>query len=108
MHVRILGASGGDRLEAYNTIFSTQVTLGTLDLGRTDYVAGGSLWFPKSTMTMSGSSVTIVLAELFGTPGTAAGNGVMTWTPSDSATDHAGNPASETPLSEPGPADREF
>jgi hypothetical protein len=59
-------------------------------------------------MTMSGSSVTIVLAAPLGTPETAAGNGVMTWTPSDSATDRAGNPASETPLSEPGPADREF
>ena len=108
VHVRILSASGGDRLEVYNTIFSTQVTLGTLNLGRTDYVAGGSLWFFNSTMTMSGSSVTIVLAAPLGTPGTAAGNGVMTWTPSDSATDRAGNPASETPLSEPGPADREF
>jgi hypothetical protein len=108
VHVRIFNATGGDRVEVYNSSFSTQVTLGTLNLGRTDYVTGGSVWFFNSTMTMSGTSVTIVLGGQFGTSSTAAGNGVMVWTPSDDATDHAGNPASQTPVNESGPADREF
>ncbi len=108
VNVRIFNATGGDRVEVYNGSFSTQVTLGTLNLGRTDYVTGGSVWFFNSTMTMSGTSVTIVLGGQFGTSSTAAGNGVMVWTPSDDATDHAGNPASQTPVNESGPADREF
>ena len=108
VHVRLFNNGQGDRVEVYNTIFSTTVTLGTLSLGRHDYVSGGSLWFFNSTMTMSGTSVTIVLGNQAGTSGTAAGNSTMVWTPSDSATDHAGNPASETPVNESGPADREF
>jgi hypothetical protein len=108
VHVRIYNATGGDRVEIYNTGFSTTVTLGALNLGRTDYVTGGSVWFFNSTMTMSGNSVTIVLANQFGTSTTAAGNGVMVWTPSDDATDNAGNPASTTPVNEGGAADREF
>jgi hypothetical protein len=108
VNVRLFNNGQGDRVEVYNGIFSTQVTLGTLNLGRTDYVDGGSVWFFNSTMTMSGTSVTIVLGNQIGTSTTAAGNGTMVWTPSDSATDHAGNPASETPVNESGPADREF
>jgi hypothetical protein len=108
VNVRIFNNSQGDRVEVYNGIFSTTVTLGTLNLGRTDYVGGGSVWFFNSTMTMSGTSVTIVLGQQFGTSSTAAGSAVMVWTPSDSATDNAGNPVSETPVSESGPADREF
>ena len=97
---------GGDEITVYSGF--TPVALGTVDLGRNDYT-NGTVWFLGSTMTMSGSSVTVVLGNPFlGTPTTAAGNGTMSWTPSATATDHAGNPASTTPVNESGPADREF
>lgn len=108
VQVRLFNNGQGDRVEVYNTVFSTTVALGTLNLGRTDYVGGGSVWFFNSTMTMSGTAVTIVLGDQTGTSTTAAGNGLMVWTPSNDATDNAGNAASETPVNESGPADREF
>jgi hypothetical protein len=107
VHVRLFNNGQGDRVEVFNA-FATRVTLGTLNLGRTDYVGGGSVWFFNSTMTMSGTSVTIVLGDQVGTSNAAAAAGQMAWTPSDEATDHAGNPASTTPVNESGPADREF
>jgi hypothetical protein len=98
--------AGGDEITIYSGF--TPVALGTIDLGRTDYT-NTTIWFLGSTMTMTGSSVQVVLgAPFLGTATTAAGNGVMVWTPSNDATDHAGNAASVTPIGESGPADREF
>jgi hypothetical protein len=98
--------AGGDEITIYSGF--TPVALGTIDLGRTDYT-NATIWFLGSTMTMTGSSVQVVLgAPFLGTPTTAAGNGTMTWTPSATASDLAGNAASTTPVNESGPADREF
>jgi hypothetical protein len=98
--------AGGDEITIYSGF--TPVALGTIDLGRTDYT-NTTIWFLGSTMTMTGSSVQVVLgAPFLGTPTTAAGNGTMTWTPSATASDLAGNAASTTSVNESGAADREF
>jgi hypothetical protein len=112
--VRIDNAGGGDRLQVWNAANAFQLPLTNaagLNLGRTDYVtsnqtfgAGGT----ASTMVRSGNSITITLGTASGTTTTAAGSGTMSWTPSGTATDRAGNPASTTAVSEPGPADPEF
>jgi hypothetical protein len=98
--------AGGDEITIYSGF--TPVALGTIDLGRTDYT-NATIWFLGSTMTMTGSSAQVVLgAPFLGTPTTAAGNGTMTWTPSATASDLAGNAASTTSVNESGAADREF
>ena len=89
---------------------STTLNLGTVDLGRNDYVSGGTVDFAGSTMVMSGSTVTLTL----GTPDrsdritTAAGSGDLAWAPSAGATDAAGNAALTTSVTEAGGSDRDF
>jgi hypothetical protein len=104
---------GNDVLRVYDSSNSTQLPLGTVDLGRSDVVGGvlglgGLSNFTSSTMSVSGSLLTVTL----GTPGsgvtTTAANGTMQWTPSTTATDRAGNAMSSTAVSESGSADREF
>ena len=112
--VRINNDGAGDRLQVWNSTNTTQLLLtnGTgLTLGRTDYVSANRTFGAtgtRSTMVRSGNSITITLGTQSGAGTTAAGNGTMTWTPSASATDRAGNPTSTTAVPEPGAADKEF
>jgi hypothetical protein len=112
---------GNDSVQVWNAANSTVLPLGTVDLGRSDYVAGllgGNVRFgasgAASTMTMSGSTVTIVLGTYNATPildparGTAGGNGTATWTPAAGPYDRAENAISTAPATESGVADREF
>ncbi len=105
--LRLTNNAGGDRVTVFNG--ATQLNLGTVNLGRTDYTTG-TVNFTGSTMVQSGAVITITL----GTPDqpsrlrTAAGNGTMTWTPSASALDPAGNACSTASRTESGPADPEF
>ena len=78
---------------------------------------GGHLKFgatgTPSTMTMSGNSITITLGKQsavgLGVDATTAGaNGTMSWGPSATATDRAGNAASTAAATESGAADKEF
>ncbi|MGZ4232722.1 MAG: hypothetical protein ACXVVQ_15000 [Solirubrobacteraceae bacterium] len=107
------GSSANDTLQVWDVPRVTQIPFGTIDLGRKDYLTSHSydvfgLSGTPSTMVMNGSTITITL----GTPGftadTAAGSGTMTWTPSASATDRAGNAASTSTVTESGSGDREF
>jgi hypothetical protein len=59
-------------------------------------------------MVMNGSTITITLGTPSVTADTAAGSGTMTWTPSASATDRAGNAASTSTVTENGSGDKEF
>jgi hypothetical protein len=115
----LLGLStGNDELLVYNAANSIQLPLGTVNLGRGDYVAGllgGYITFgasgTASTMTMSGNTITITLGTLVGVlvgPTTAAGTGTMTWTPVSTPYDRAANAASTTAVAESGSADKDF
>ncbi len=112
---------GNDSVQIWNAANSTVLPLGTVDLGRSDYVAGllgGNVRFgasgTPSTMTMSGNTVTIVLGTYNSTPivdparTTAGGNGTATWTPVAGPYDRAENAISAAPATESGAADKEF
>jgi hypothetical protein len=100
-----------DRVAIYNATNTVQLALGTVNLGRADYV-GTSRTFgvsgTPSSMVMSGSTITVTLGTASGTTSTAAGSGTMIWTPSASAYDRAGNAASSATATESGTADRDF
>ena len=112
---------GNDSVQVWNAANSAALPLGTVDLGRSDYVAGllgGSVRFgasgTASTMTMSGNTVTIVLgtynATLIVDPArtTAGANGTASWTPVAGPYDRAENAISTAPVTESGTADKEF
>ena len=111
--VRLNNGSGSsnDTLTVYNSANATQLALGSVNLGRVDYTAA-NLTFgatgTASSMTMSGATITITLGTQSAAATTAAGTGAMSWTPSASATDPAGNNASTTAVTESGTADKEF
>ncbi|HEX5040230.1 MAG TPA: hypothetical protein VFW95_08865 [Candidatus Limnocylindria bacterium] len=109
--VRITQAGGGDAITVRNAANSGQLPLGSVNLGGTGYLtttrdfgATGT----ASTMTQSGSSITIVLGTASGAVGTQASNTTMSWTPAAAATDRAGNACLTTVITEAAPADIEF
>jgi hypothetical protein len=124
----LLGLLGGtnDSLQVYNATNSGSPLLGTVNLGRQDYVTGllgGNVRYGDfggsdvpSTMTMSGNTVTVVLGSynsiIVVDPArqTAGAAGTMVWTPTTTPKDLAGNsiPAPVVPATEPGLVDRDF
>jgi hypothetical protein len=108
VQVRFVNQGGGDRLQVWNSAGTTQIPFGTINLGRTDFTTA-TLSFNGSTMTQAGGVITVALgAPVVGTVTTVAGTGNMTWTPSATATDRAGNAISTVAFNEPAPADRDF
>ena len=108
---------GNDPLTVWNSANSAQLPLGSVDLGRSDYRVtllglGGPISFgasgTPSTMVMSGNQVTVTLGTPSATADTAAGTGTMTWTPSTTPWDRAGNRLSGGAATESGSADKEF
>lgn len=100
-----------DTLAIYNSTNTSQLPLGSVNLGRGDYVGGDRTFGASgtaSTMVMSGSTITITLGTQSGAGTTAGGNGTMSWTPSATATDRAGNACSTTARTETGAVDTEF
>jgi hypothetical protein len=105
------GGSADDTLQVLNASTSAVLPFGTIDLGRKDYVTqtitfGASA--TSSTMLDSAGAITLTLGTPSAGAGTAAGTGAMTWTPSATVTDAAGNAASTSVLTESGTADKEF
>ncbi len=113
--------TGNDSVQIYNAANTALLPLGTVDLGRSDYVAGllgGNVRFgasgTPSTMTMSANTLTLVLGTYNATPivdparTTAAGTGTAVWTPTATPYDRAANAMSTTAASESGAADKEF
>lgn len=112
---------GNDALQVYNAGNTTLLPLGTVDLGRGDYVAGalsGNIRFgasgTPSTMSLSGNAVTVTLGT-YAIPGlfeafrtTASATGTMSWAPTATPYDRAGNNAATTAAAESGGADKEF
>ena len=101
------GGGGNDTLTIWNSANTTQLPLGSVNLGRTDYVTANRT-FTTSSMVMSGSAITITLGTPSGAVGTAAGTGTMVWTPSTTAWDRASNAISAATRNETGGADAEF
>jgi hypothetical protein len=105
-----------DVLQVYNSTNTVQLLVTStagLNLGRNDYVSTnrtfGATGTP-STMVRTGNSIAITLGTQSGAGTTAGTTGgmTMTWTPSATVTDRAGNPGSATAVNETGAADREF
>lgn len=103
--------SNNDTVTVYNAANSTQLPLGSVNLGRTDYT-GASITFgatgTASSMATSGNTITVTLGTQSAAATTAAGTGTMSWTPSASATDPAGNGTATTAVTESGTADTDF
>jgi hypothetical protein len=105
------GGAGNDALTVRDATSSTQLPLGSVNLGRTDFVTVTRDFGATSTaatMVQSGSVVTLTLGTPSGTTGTAAGAAAMIWTPVATATDVAGNAAATTARTETGASDLDF
>lgn len=108
--VRMTNATG-DPLTVFNAANTTQLPLGSVNLGRNDYITASTSFGASGTasaMVLSGNSITITFGTASAGPSTASGTGTMIWTPSASAYDRAGNAETTTARSETGSADREF
>jgi hypothetical protein len=100
-----------DTVLIYNSTNTVQLPLGSVDLGRNDYVSPNRTFGASGTpsaMARSGSTITITLGTASGSVTTAGGTGTMTWTPSASTYDRAGNAGSTANATESGAADKEF
>jgi hypothetical protein len=108
VQVLIVNKGGGDRLQVWDSTGLTQLPFGTINLGRTDWTTT-TLNFNGSTMAQSGGAITITLgAPVVGIVTTVGGTGTMSWTPSATATDRAGNPMTTGAFNEPAPVDIDF
>jgi len=108
--VRLNNATN-DTVTIYNAANTTQLPLGTVSLGRSDYTTANITFGASGTassMAMGGNTITITLGTQSAAATTASATGTMTWTPSASATDAAGNAGSTTAVTESGAADKEF
>ena len=106
------GGTSSDYLQIYNPD-ATPSQLNQLPLGNIylppgyitsgTYVAYGLTGSAMpSTMTRNGSSITITMGTVSGSPSTSTTAAAMIWTPSTSATDIAGNPVAATDATESG------
>ena len=100
------GGAGNDSVQIWNAANTAQLPLGSVNLGGTGFVTA-TVTFSGSTMTQSGSSVTVTLGTPSGAT-TRATPGTMSWTPSATATDRAANACSTTTVNESGGNDRDF
>jgi hypothetical protein len=105
------GGAGNDVLTIRNSANSAQLPLGSVNLGRSDYVTATRDFGASATtsqMAQSGNAITITLGTASGTTATAAATAAMVWTPSATATDTAGNASTTTAKTETGTADLDF
>jgi hypothetical protein len=100
-----------DALTVYNATNTATLPLGSVDLGRADYVATartfGAAGTP-STLRVAGNEVTVTLGTASGTTTTASSSGTLRWTPGSGSTDRAGNALAGSIRTEGGAADRDF
>jgi hypothetical protein len=118
-NVQVRLTDGGGSVNDYLTVYNnnatpTQIPLGTIGLGSASYLNGSSAFLTygatatPSTMTRSGSSITITLGTASGAASTNTKLAAMTWTPSTSATDIAGNADTATVATQSGTAHNNF
>jgi hypothetical protein len=101
-----------DTVTIYNAANTTLLPLGTVRLGRSDYVSANRTFGASgtaSTLAWSGNGYVLTLGTANGSTGTVLLNlGTMSWYPAAGATDRAGNAAATTSVNESGSSDREF
>lgn len=107
-----------DTVQIWNAANNAQLPLGVISLPTGTYVGGlsgtDSAVFgatgTASTMVMSGSTIAITLGTASGSQGAGPGllPGAMSWVPSATATDRAGNASATTTVNEAAPSDTEF
>ncbi len=108
VHINNVGPN--DTLTVFDSGNTTQLKLGTVSLNG-DYVAADRTFGATgtaSTMVQSGSVITVTLGNSSGTTKTASTAAAMSWAPSTSATDRAGNAGTATAATESGGSDVEF
>ena len=115
--VAFIKDNGGskDTMTFYNGATGTQIPLGSLNLGpaKGDYTGGSNATFGYtgafSSLEIIDNQIKVTLGSLYSgsvrSPGTAD---VMSWAPSASATDYAGNGSTTSAFLEPGVLDKEF
>jgi hypothetical protein len=107
------GTSTDDILTVYNPANTSQLPLGSVDIGRNDYVAAnisfGATGTP-STITVSGNTVVVTLGTGSAAAHQAGAPGTMKWTtsPPVGAIDRAGNPVTASVVTESGAAVKAF
>jgi hypothetical protein len=104
--VRLVQSGSNDQVQIYDAANAVALNLGSVSLGR-NYVKA-SVTFTGSTMVRSGATITVTLGTPDGSVRTVKQKGTMSWVPSASATDAAGNPCSTATVSESGASDNEF
>lgn len=96
------GVGASDYLQVYTSDSTPtsldQISVGTIYLNSSNYLQAGTYMTfgiagaaVPSTMTRNGASITVVLGTASTTPPTNSTRSAMTWTPSTTATDIAGN-----------------
>jgi hypothetical protein len=108
--VRVNNATN-DNATIFNSTNATQLPLGSINLGRTDYTTANITFGASgtaSTMVLSGNQVTITLGTQSAAATTAAATGTMIWTPVATLFDLAGNAMSTATATESGAADKDF
>jgi predicted ribosomally synthesized peptide with SipW-like signal peptide len=108
--VHVDTSGNNDPFTVYDSTNATLLKLGTVSLGA-NYVTANRTFGASgtaSTMVMSGSTVTITLGNPSGVTKNVNANATMSWAPSTSATDRAGNACSATAATESGAADIDF
>lgn len=107
------GGKSDDTLTVYNAANTTELPLGSVDLGRNDYantnITFGATGTP-STIAVSGNSLVITLGTGSAPAHKAGGTGTMKWTtsPPAGATDRAGNPLTASLVTQSGGAQKAF
>jgi hypothetical protein len=108
VQVHIVNQGGGDRLQVWDATGLTQLPFGTINLGRNDFTTT-TLNFNGSTLTQTGTAINITLgAPVVGVQTTVAAAANMSWNPSATATDRAGNAMTTGNFGEPAPLDFDF
>ena len=107
---RMTNNGSADRLTIRNPTNTGNLPLGTVNL-RGNYVAGTRLFGATgtpSTMTTTGTTITVTFGSASGATLTSAVPAAMTWPPSSTAADRAGNTCLTTTVTESAPLDVEF
>jgi hypothetical protein len=105
------GTTGNDVLTIRNAANAAQLPLGSIDLGRTDYVTATVNFGATATasqMRQAGNAIVLTLGTPSAAGTTAAAAAPIVWTPAASATDSAGNATLATAATETGAADLDF
>ena len=107
-----------DTVQIYNSTNTVALPFGTVDLNATNYTGGGlagtqpdTLFGASgtaSTMVQSGSTITITLGTRSGSGADNGSSTSMTWSPSTSPYDAAGNQMSANAANESGGGNKEF